>query len=657
MNNKKNEKIISPITFCNGGWRVSPIIEQPISYIARRQTKTGAYETFETEDECLANASIPYGVTPDEYSCLMKSIHMNGIRVEEGIVKINIGKKDIVRPEQSEKGKDVIANYEIFPIEKRVHLNRKGEVQVDKNDVDILIRIKTDERSVNQKITILYTKIANIVQIISKRFPTAIVFDKRNAYKIENDLREKMAKIKETKVYTDAGWQEINNVKMYIHKSCKLQDGRIKTELNLPCDERFQIGELYHIWEKALKMFYCDDIAAILCGYSLLGVSYKIFDEAGFPPHFLLFISGKTGSFKTAISKVLYMQLVDDEHRDFPRRIDADTVTSFERALVESGRDTITLYDDYAPAKTVQDKRMLDSKLEVIIRMVGDGSTKSRSNVALEDRKGEGVKGAVVLTGELRGKGLSSNLRCLYCELNKESICVENLSWFQANRNAYTTLIQHFAFYLSRRWNDWVLYIRENFDKKRIEARKYLKAGRLVDTLVIMWLLMDMMEHFLTSYCCKNRDAIVSEMDNLRARQIERVIQSEILSNEEEPATIFMKALATMMENKKIALTEKKALTTASVRMIDGCVDENYIYLLPDVIYAKVVGWLRNGGISFSLDIHQLGALLCQEGYAESTPNGANKRTYYARLSMGDGSKIKFLKIPKVVMQKIMEER
>lgn len=657
MNDEKNKKIISPITFCDSCGDVSAIVEKAISFIARQQTKTGAYETFETDDESLANLYIPYGVKPEEYSLLLGGIRTNGIQVEKGKIEVCIKGIDMVRPAQSEKVKDVIANYEIFPIEKRIHLNRKGEVQIDQNDVDIRISIKTDDGITNQRITILYTKIANVVQIISKMFPTAIIFDKRNAYKIENDLRGKMSKIRETKVYIDAGWQEIDNVKVYLHKSCKLQNGRIKTELNLPCDERFQVKDLYNIWRSALNMFCYDDIAAILCGYSLLGVSYKVFDEAGFPPHFLLFISGKTGSFKTAISKILYMQLVDDEHREFPRRIDADTVTSFERALVESGRDTITLYDDYAPAKTVQDKRMLDSKLEVIIRMVGDGSTKSRSNVALEDRKGDGVKGAVVLTGELRGKGLSSNLRCLYCELDKECIQIENLSWFQTNRNAYTTLIQHFAFYLSRKWNYWVLYIREEFDKKRTKARKYLKAGRLVDTLVTMWLLMDMMESFLVEYCAQNKDVTAFEMDNLRAKEIDKVMQSELLSNEEDPATIFMKALATMMENKKINLVEKNTLTGASISMIDGCMDDNYIYLLPDVIYMKVVGWLRCGGITFSLDMHQLGALLCQEGYAESAPNGTNKRTYYARLSIGTGNKIKFLKIPKVVMEKIMEER
>lgn len=63
-----------------------------------------------------------------------------------------------------------------------------------------------------------------------------------------------------------------------------------------------------------------------------------------------------------------------------PRRIDADTLNSFERAVVLSGRDTTLLIDDYAPAKTPQKKAEMQNKLEMIVRMVGDGATKSRSN-------------------------------------------------------------------------------------------------------------------------------------------------------------------------------------------------------------------------------------------------------------------------------------
>ena len=247
-----------------------------------------------------------------------------------------------------------------------------------------------------------------------------------------------------------------------------------------------------------------------------MGVSYRLFDEAGYAPHFLLFINGKTGSFKTAISKVLYMQLVDDEHREYPRRIDADTVTSFERALVESGKDTVTLYDDYAPAKNLQDQRILDSKLEVIIRMIGDGSTKSRSNVALEDKNGEGVKGAVVLTGELRGKGLSSNLRCLYCGIEKERVNKENLSWLQRNKCAYTTFIQHYIYFLSQVWETAIKRIRSLYEERRAQAGKTLKAGRSIDALVTLWLLMDMLEMFLAQYCRLNNSNISHEITYLK---------------------------------------------------------------------------------------------------------------------------------------------
>ena len=100
----------------------------------------------------------------------------------------------------------------------------------------------------------------------------------------------------------------------------------------------------------------------------------------------------------------------------------------------------------------------------------------------------------------------------------------------------------------------------------------------------------------------------------------------------------------------------KKDLADASKRMIDGCEDENSIYLIPDIAYKNVVSWLRSTGIDFSLDLPHLGELLCQAGYAVTTSNGANKKTYYARLSVGNGKKVSFLKIPKSVIAEFQEK-
>ena len=93
---------------------------------------------------------------------------------------------------------------------------------------------------------------------------------------------------------------------------------------------------------------------------------------------------------KTSMAKALYMQLARDDKRERPRRIDMDTGTSFERSLAETGYDTVILFDDYAPPKTSREKKTLQDNFERVVRMVGDRSTRSRSNRKLEDCQGEG---------------------------------------------------------------------------------------------------------------------------------------------------------------------------------------------------------------------------------------------------------------------------
>lgn len=299
----EKNKITSPIIFgSNGVVPAITFIKEPIIFVGREQMKDGSYRTFETEDERLANASIPYGMEKEEYISFLEQLQHK--RVEDVSMKPAASEKEIIRAE--EKVADAISNYEIIPLEKRIYIDGKGNIQFEKNDIDIRIRIKTGNGIVEERISILYAKLSSVTQIISKQFPTAIVYDRKNAYKIENALREKLAGVREIKVYTHAGWQRIDGKMVYIHKSQCLQNARVSTELNLLSNNCFR-NNLEEIYRKAINLYDMDGTAAILVAYSLMGVSYRLFNEAGYAPHFLLFINGKTGSFKTAISKVLYM--------------------------------------------------------------------------------------------------------------------------------------------------------------------------------------------------------------------------------------------------------------------------------------------------------------------------------------------------------------
>lgn len=650
----EKKKTIVPIVFTKREHAIQPIsfVEKPISFIAHQRDQKGMLHEIEVDNMQIAGAVIPYGMSVEEYERIYTKILES--TEKHGVADVEVVKDTIIRPRIKNSELDDLTNYELMPLYKRIYQNRHGEVDYQRNEIVVQIIIKERHQTFKDTFSIRFVDIEKLTKIIAKKFPTAIIYDKKDAPQIENDFREKVSQAKMVYCYTDAGWQIINSKNVYLHSSHKLFGAEVLTPLNLPCDVKYGKKELVETWQMALNVYKNHGVASTLVVYSFLGISYKLFDDAGYAPHFLLFLNGKTGSLKTTIAKILFTQLAEDGGRDFPRRIDADTVTSFERALVLSGRDTTTLIDDYAPAKSASMKSELANKLEAIVRMVGDGSTKSRSNVALEDCRGEGVKGTVVLTGELRGKGLSSNLRCLYCEMEKESVNLEAVTWFQQNRDAYTSLIQHFAYYLSAEWVNIVSYIKEQFEKKRREAEQNLKARRLIDTLVTLWLMADILESFFVSYCNFSSTIAETQFRNIRKGIQEVVVRSELLSNEESPALLFMRTIVAMLESGRMHITTEKP-KGKGLMIWDGFEDDLYIYLLPEDVYSKAKSWLRFGGVYFDIELNSLGALLCKEGYAVETSNGLNKKLNYARVDLGDGRKCKFLKIPKSVIQKLQQ--
>lgn len=583
-------------------------------------------------------------------------------RQEEKVTEVITGTKtdnsgvEIIKAQTSDNCDEIanIANYQLIPLYRRIYIKKDGTVDYQRNEMDVEIVIDEFGLAFKDTFRIKIADIDRITKVVGRKYPDAILYNKKDAEGVVNSFREKCRQAQTIYCYLDAGWQIVNGRRTYLHKGVLKQGMEMTTSLILPGNKDCSIRDLETIWRMSMSIYKDSDTAAVLSLYSFLGVSYKLFDEAGFAPHFLLFMTGKTGSFKTTIAKVLYTQLADEKYRDFPRRIDADTVTSFERALVISGADTVTLIDDYSPAKSQRSAVDMASKLESIIRMVGDGSTKSRSNVALEDCRGEGVKGMVVLTGELKGRGLSSNLRCLYCEIERDKVNLEAVTWFQNNSDYYCTLIQHFVWFLAEQWDNLILYIQRNFERYRKATERMLDARRLIDVVATLCIVSDILRIFLIGYCKMPESSVDVEIKNMKQLLVSVVKRSEMISVEDEPALRFMKVVVDMLEKGKISIDSER-LSEMTISCSDGFCDADYFYLLPENIYLKVTNYLRAGGLYFGVDREHLGKLLCSEGYAVASPNGKNKQIYYARVDMGAGRKINFLKIPRVVINKIQK--
>lgn len=544
-------------------------------------------------------------------------------------------------------------NYYLRAQEKEIYMDSMGIHLENEDRIRVEIMFSINGKLIPKEFFVKCTEISNLVGIIGKKFSYAISVDADTKKMIENDFRIQTFDIPVIYCYKGAGWHLINGCHMYLHQGMKLTGINIMTQLKLPVDSCIDRKDLLPIFNNVMLLYKRKEVIYTLAAYSLLGVSYRIFSEAGYPPRFLLFLLGKTGSFKTSMAKVLYTQLCEDAYRGNPRRIDADTPTSLEISLTEKGVDTITLLDDFSPAKTSRQKSTMAEKLEMIVRIVGDGSTKSRSNTSLEDCRGKGLHGMAVITGELKGAGLSSNLRCLYCEIEKDEVNTDMLSWFQINSNVYTSFIQHFIYYLADTWDIQVGFIRNCFEPERREAERVVKTGRLVDTFACMRLMVEILDGFLRQYC----GMVGNDRWKVEAKSgIGFIVaKSEQISECEEPARAFMRMLTMMMNNGRIKVLSERGVNFLSSKA-DGYLERGYYYLLPEQTYKKTASELHYIGEQFALSLDELTKMLSHEGYIMSIANGAGKKTYHARVDLGNGKKVKLWKISQNVIERMANE-
>ncbi len=659
MDEKKlNKEVINPIAF------------EPLQGYAKYETQDGKVERIPVNDQGLIGMQLPNTIKEPEKFLreLERQRYMQSmgyeLTAESGsfgyidntpIAKQPTARLDIVRPTKSEepKGSD-LANFSIIPQIRFTYLDRNGEQNYDREG--ILSEIVFDGGQ--KEIFYIETKdIPNLCKIIKKRFAIAYTdFETKNVDKwIEREFREAVRRCHTIYRYYEQGWQMICGEMVYANRSAKcFKDIEYTMTANLPlvnCNPEY-IGKSLLI---AFDLYQDSASISTMIMFSLLGVLYRPFKEAGYPPKFLLFLYGKTGSMKTTIAKILFSQLGDDKVRDNPRRIDSDTIVSFERAVIESGYDTVTLIDDYNPAKSRKKKEEMANKLESIIRLVGDASSKSRSNVNLEDCRGEGVQGTVVLTGELRGKGLSSNLRCLYCKMARERVNIEAVTWFQGNQNLYTTIIYEFAKYVGGNWISIVTYIRNNFPGMRREINNVLSERRLVDSVVTLHLVYGIMLDFLLNYCKVEETEVMQVVASVKEDIIRNAQMSQAISSEDSPSALFIKTINDLMRVGTIVLGTGK-ITVYDIDKFDGFDDADYFYFNPETIFKKVRSFLIASNIDFAMDLNEIKVALYDDGILKTASNGKGKRTYCVRLGVGDGKKQNFLKISKKVFRKILDD-
>lgn len=567
---------------------------------------------------------------------------------KQNLMPIQSDLTDIVKTERF-----TATNFQVLPVRKLIFIDREGREDAEQAAIESIVQIN----GVHNQMIVKVQDIRSITRIVQNKFPEAIVdFEEKKAEKmIEIRFRNAVKNCESLHVYFQAGWQSIAGKMVYLRDGMLLgKNSVVKTGMTLPSFPCYGGKELLSIFEKIMSIY--QDIAAIsaIFAFSLMGILYRPFRDAGYSPHFSLFLHGITGSMKTTIAIIFFVQLCEERYRERIRRIDADTAVSLERGIVSAGYDTVTLIDDFAPAKTETKKREMEDKLEMIIRMVGDGNSRSRSNISLEDRRGEGVHGMVALTGELMGKGLSSNLRCFYCKIEKNLANVDVITWFQQNPYVFTTLLATFADFVADNYVGVIGHIQNMIHEERERCARVLRELRLIDSTALLSISVDIFAAFLSKECGLSPKAMVEKQRLLKAGILESAVYSEKLSSEESPGEIFVRTVAELMRVGSIVLNAEKVKMTERTEY-DGFEDAFNFYFNAENVHKKVISHLNRTNRYCPYDPKEMLSILADEGIIKTAPNGSGKRTFCVRISVGNGMKYNFLKINKTIFQAICD--
>lgn len=429
--------------------------------------------------------------------------------------------------------------------------------------------------------------------------------------------------------YEQIGWRNINGKYIYLHGNGVI--GVNNTDMKGSSDKKLEIDDsLTNI--EALKLTHLltnlsNDLTKTipLFLYSHLSVLKELFVISGAEPKFVLWIYGLTGSMKTSVSKVFF-NLFNRTQSKITATF-KDTTAAVEMKAFEY-KDSIILLDDYHPSTSYNEKKNMESLASNVLRMFGDGITKSRATKTMTKQKEFPPRGLCVITGEDKLGGESTVARYIGIEVSAGDYSkTDILSFHQRNPLVFSTHMHYFIEWVCKNFKELCDLIKEQFAVFRNNNIALFRHKRLAETYTIFHITSEI---FL-SYC-ENMGYLTSdEYYNTLIKWDEiifNVIKTHENSNtEENPGIMYMIALQELILSKKCTLVSVDNCDSKKSSLI-GYKDDEYYYLIPQTSFSEIKSFWKGQGIEFPISNEQVNKALDILGVIKtSLESGQTKRT------------------------------
>lgn len=514
-------------------------------------------------------------------------------------------------------------NYLIEVQEVRHCFASKGEKEFDCPKILFRVCLKDSGRCVDLELE--STQLGKIVEFVRQRIPEGTIFRNRTAFVEQLDIliRTQLAQCKHTYEYCICGWMQIPHQGLtYVHDDIPAPSESVffKSEFSFgrgPHPRNVQ--EVVKAGFSVLELSNDFTKSAILFLWAHLGLMWSLFSQAGYPPHALLYVSGVSGSLKTAVCKSLFNFTAIPE-LDIPASF-RDTSASME-VSIDQYKDRVLLVDDFCPAANKAARRNMEQTLENLIRFYGDGNTKGRADPKMDKVYMKKARGLCVITGEDIAGSLSSRLRCLFLHVEKTSFRGDVLKQFQEAPYLWTEYLSCFVDALPSVIPDVVERIQAAFPHCRARAEEVLQERRLIDTYC--WLAITAQVTLEAASKLSDIDLLGQWLPQLEQAILLTCVSSEQQTTQQRPERLFAKTLMTLIQRQDVRLGTKEEFA-ADPRSYLGVILKGYWYLWPQETYQAVVSYYNAGGGHFPLSMTALWEALSNTGIlirSQTTRNG-----------------------------------
>lgn len=357
-----------------------------------------------------------------------------------------------------------------------------------------------------------------------------------------------------------------------------------------------------------------------LYAYVFLTPLNDMLRQKGKEPNFSLYIIGKTGTFKSSISKVLLCFFGKYNYADTAPITFFDTENTMEKKLA-IGADIPLLADDRRPTNNYRDKITYESKEKALSAYIGDRVGRGRMNADGSSRKTYIPRSNLIVTAEEAyvNIGGSSIARAISVELEQGTIDFNGLQNLQEHPEHFNKIMQLYIQFLILHY-DKINAASDGLLKQYREIASNRGHARLATTFSQLMFGYSVYLSFLVDYRHISKDEMNTRLERAQEIFLDMCDKQDKRIEEEAPATLFVSLLREMLETKRVQLADlRRSHTDGTVSLSTratciGYRDDDYIYLIPQDAYNEVYKYYGESGNVFHASKTSLWKMLLGEG-------------------------------------------